>query len=330
MKPSIETISIIGAGALGGAYASIFHDMDNRCVSFIASGDRFERLVREGLIVNGRIYHIPVFQPEDLLPPADLIIVAVKHNQLNDAIREMKNRVGCETTIISIMNGIESETEIGAAYGMEKVLYAVSVGIDGVREGNQVNFKKRGKIFFGEAKNFIISDRVKRVQALFDRAGIPYETPPDMIRVLWWKFMINVGINQASAVLRAPYSVFQTSQEARDLMESAMQEVIILAEKEKIPLSKEDIKNWESVLSGLNPEGKTSMLQDVEANRKTEVGMFAGKVIELGMRHHIPTPVNQRLFDIIRAMEGNARCGSFLPVRAQNKDRRNLTLSDAD
>ena len=311
MKPSIETISIIGAGALGGAYASIFHDRDNRCVSFIASGDRFERLMREGLIVNGRLYHIPVFQPEDLLPPADLIIVAVKHNQLNDAIREMKNTVGYETTIISIMNGIESETDLGAAYGMEKVLYAVSVGIDGVREGNRVNFKKRGKIFFGEARNFIVSDRVKRVQDLFDRAGIPYETPPDMIRVLWWKFMINVGINQASAVLRAPYSVFQTSQEARDLMESAMQEVIILAEKEKIPLSKEDIKNWESVLSGLNPEGKTSMLQDVEANRKTEVGMFAGKVIELGRRHHIPTPVNQRLFDIIKEMEGNARFGSF-------------------
>ncbi len=49
--------------------------------------------------------------------------------------------------------------------------------------------------------------------------------------------MINIGVNQASAVLRAPYSVFQTSQEARDLMESAMQEVIMLAEKEKVQLS---------------------------------------------------------------------------------------------
>jgi 2-dehydropantoate 2-reductase len=44
----------------------------------------------------------------------------------------------------------------------------------------------------------------------------------------------------------------------------------------------EDIKNWEKVLFGLNPEGRTSMLQDVEAHRKTEVEMFAGKVIELG------------------------------------------------
>ena len=300
----IETISVIGAGALGGAYASFFHDMDNHCVSFIASGDRFERLRREGLIVNGKHYNIPVLRPEDMLPPSDLIIVAVKHNHLNYAIREMKNRVGQETTIISIMNGIESEMKIGAAYGVGKVLYAVSVGIDGLREGNRVNFKKRGKIFFGEARNPFISDRVRRIQNLFDRAGIISETPPDMIRILWWKFMINVGINQASAVLRAPYSVFQTSQEARALMESAMQEVIMLADKEGVQLSKKDIKNWETVLFGLNPEGKTSMLQDVEAHRKTEVEMFAGKVIELGMRHNVPTPVNQKLFDMIKEIEG--------------------------
>ncbi len=305
MKPLIETISVVGAGALGGAYASIFHDMESHCVSFVASGDRYERLRREGLIVNGKLYDIPVFEPEDLSPPSDLIIVAVKHNQLNDAVREIKNRVGPDTTIISIMNGIESETRIGAAYGMEKVLYAVAVSIDGLRDGNRVNFRNRGKIIFGEAKNPFISRRVKRVQDLFDRAGIPYETPPDMIRILWWKFMINAGINQASAVLRAPYSAFQTSREARDLMESAMQEVIMLAQREKVQLSSEDIKNWETVLFGLNPEGKTSMLQDVEAHRKTEVEMFAGKVIELGRRHNIPTPVNQKLFDMIREIEGN-------------------------
>jgi 2-dehydropantoate 2-reductase len=304
MKPFIETISIIGAGALGGAYASIFYDMDNHSVSFVASDDRFERLSKEGLIVNGKLYNIPVFKPEDLLPPSDLIIVAVKHNQLNDAIHEMKTRVGHETTIVSVMNGIESEMKIGAAYGMEKVLYAVSVSLDGVRDGNRVNFRQRGKIIFGEAKNHFISDRVNRVQDLFDRAGIIYETPPDMIRILWWKFMINVGINQTSAVLRAPYSVFQTSKEARDLMDSAMYEVILLAEKERVQLSIEDIKNWETVLYGLNPEGKTSMLQDIEAHRKTEVEMFAGKVIELGKRHNVPTPVNQKLFDRIKEIEG--------------------------
>jgi len=54
----------------------------------------------------------------------------------------MKIGVGRETTIISIMNGIESEVKIGAAYGMEKVLYAVSVGI------NPERILKTGKRFF--------------------------------------------------------------------------------------------------------------------------------------------------------------------------------------
>ncbi|MHB9097423.1 MAG: ketopantoate reductase family protein [Syntrophales bacterium] len=303
MKSSIETVAIVGAGALGGAYASMFHAMDSRCVSFVAGGDRFERLNRDGLIVNGRRCSIPVIRPEDLSPPSDLVIVAVKHHHLGDAVREMKNRIGPETTIISVMNGIESEARIGDAYGREKVLTAVSVGIDALREGNRLNFKSRGRIVFGEARNPAVSERVKRVQDLFDKAGIIHETPPDMVRTLWWKFMINVGINQASAVLRAPFSVFQTSPEARDLMASAMREVILLAEKEKVPLSEEDIGNWETVLANLNPAGKTSMLQDVEACRKTEVEMFAGKVIELGERHHIPTPVNRRLFDSIRRIE---------------------------
>jgi len=50
-----------------------------------------------------------------------------------------------------------------------------------------------------------------------------------MIRMLWWKFMFNVGINQASAVMRAPYGVFQSDPTAQALMETLMEEVLSLA-----------------------------------------------------------------------------------------------------
>jgi 2-dehydropantoate 2-reductase len=290
---------------MGAAYASVFYDMDSKGISFIAGGERFERLCREGLIVNGKHYPIPVFQPEDRSPPADLLIVAVKYHHLDNAIRDMEHRIGDETAIVSVMNGIESEERIGAVYGMNKVLYAVSVGIDAVRVGNRVSYANQGKVLFGEARNPFPTERVKRIQALFDRAGITCETPPDMIRTLWWKFMINVGVNQASAALRAPYAVFQTSQEARRIMESAMREVVVLAREVGVHLSEADIDNWRAILAGLNPHGKTSMLQDVEAGRKTEVEMFAGKVIELGRLHDVPTPVNEELYDIIRNIEAS-------------------------
>lgn len=290
---------------MGASYASIFHMMKSNCVTLIAGGERFKRLTEEGFFVNGKHYLIPVAAPDDPRPPADLLIVAVKHHHLDKAIRDIKNMVGDKTIIMSVMNGIDSEEQIGRAYGMDRVLYAVAVGMDALKEGNTVTYTRQGKIFFGERENDVVTERVKRVQALFDRAGIAYEMPPDMIRILWWKFMINVGTNQASAALRAPYGVFQRSPEARDLMESAMREVMALAAKANIHLFEEDIQNWYTVLSGLSPEGKTSMLQDVEAGRKTEVEMFAGKVIELGRRYNVPTPVNQKLFETIKQIEAS-------------------------
>ena len=303
MKKPIETVSIIGAGAVGAAYASILHEMDRHCVSLVAGGDRGRRLRKEGLMVNGKHYLIPVFLPEDLSKPSDLVMVAVKHHHLDEAIRDVKNRVGAETTIMSVMNGIESEEQIGAVYGMRKVLYAVTMGIDALREENRVTYTTQGKLFFGEARSAVPAERVARVQAFFEKAGIIYETPSDMIRILWWKFMVNVGINQTSVLLRAAYSVFQTSQEARNLMESAMREVLMLSEKAGVNLSEEDIGKFGIVLQRLSPQGKTSMLQDIEARRKTEVEMFAGKVIELGKRLDVPTPINQKLFNAIRKME---------------------------
>jgi len=300
---SIQNISLIGTGAMGSFYASKLFDMDRNCISLIADGERYERLREKGFYVNNRQYILPVIRPDDAAPPSDLVIVAVKHHHLPKAVADIKRRVGEKTIIMSVMNGIDSEEQLGAAYGMEKILYAVAVGIDALREDNRLTYTTQGKLFFGEAKNPVISERVKDVQALFDSAGIAYETPVDMIRILWWKFMINVGINQASAVLGAPYSAFQTSQEARELMESAMKEVMAIAGEAKVDLSEKDIENWYSVLSGLSPEGKTSMLQDVEARRKTEVDMLAGKVIELGKRYDIPTPVNQKILETIKKIE---------------------------
>jgi 2-dehydropantoate 2-reductase len=303
MNNPIETVAIVGAGALGAAYAGIFYDKDKSCISFVAAGDRYERLRQHGVIVNGKQYSIPVLSPDDLSAPSDLVIVAVKDQHLQAAIQDMKNRVGEQTTIMSVMNGIESEEQIGAVYGMEKVLYAIVVGIDALRVGNKVNYVNQGKIFFGEAQNTILTERVKRVQMFFNKMGINYETPSDMIRSIWWKFMVNVGINQASAVLRASYSVFQTAPEAVKLMQSAMHEVILIADKKGIKLSDVDIEQFTKVLAGLNPLGKTSMLQDIEAGRKTEVEMFGGKVIELGRKLGVPTQVNEKLFKTIRKIE---------------------------
>ncbi len=299
----IRKISIVGAGAMGAAYASMFTDAVGFSVSFVARGERYERLKNKTLTVNNRLYNVPVIHPDKVSEPADLILVALKHHHLDGAVDDIAALVGKDTAILSVMNGLESEETIGAVCGMDKLVYAIAVGIDAVREDDRFTYANPGKIIFGPIGNGGHGPHLDRIAEALNRAGIPNEVPTDMMRAMWWKFMINVGINQASAVLRATYGVFQASPDAQALIRSLMEEVVALAQKAGIGLTEEDIDEWEIIMHRLSSTGKTSMLQDVEAGRKTEVEIFAGKVVDLGNHYRVPTPVNETLQRIIKVIE---------------------------
>jgi 2-dehydropantoate 2-reductase len=299
----IQKVAVLGAGAMGAYFVTRFFDNPFFETTLIAKGERYEKLKANGIVVNGKQYNIPVINPETATEPVDLLIVALKHHHLKEAVHGLEKLVGDSTTIISVMNGLESEEYIGSIYGMGKMLYAISTGIDALRVGNQTVYTSPGIHSFGEAKNETITPKVRRVQVAFEKAGINYKTPVDMIRALWWKLMVNVGVNQASAVTRMPFKVFQTNPDAQALMEVLMREVVTLANAEGVNLTEQDITDWYPIMNQLSPQGKTSMLQDIDARQKTEVEVFSGRVITLGKKHNIPTPVNLTVFQIIRVLE---------------------------
>lgn len=300
---TIQKVYLSGLGAIGSSYAARLYETDPNLVTVVADQPRIDRYRRDGIVVNGKEYPLNFITPEATPGPADLILIAVKQHHLGESIKALRNFVGEGTIILSLLNGITSEAVIGEAYGMEKLLYSFVVGTDAVRVGTKVSFSKLGKIVFGERLNREYSPKVEAVRELFDRAKIPYEIPEDMLRELWWKFMMNVGVNQVSALLRAPYGVFQKVGEARELMEMASREVILLSERLGINLTEADLQNCIKILDTLRPEGKTSMLQDVEAGRKTEVEIFAGTVSQLGREHGIATPINDFLLRAIHTIE---------------------------
>lgn len=301
----IPRVCIVGPGAMGAFYYSKFYNAQSASVSFVAGGERKKRLEANGLVINDQHLPAKVTDISETGPTADLIILAVKYHHLDQAITDMKNQVSGNTRILSVMNGIDSEELLIRAFGEDKVLYAVALGIDALRQDNTVRYTQEGTLYFGELTNPELSDRAQQVSRYLDLAGIVYHIPEDMGRVLWWKYMINIGVNQVSAALRAPFGVFQKTSETRDLMDMAMQEVREVARAEGINLTREDIDNWHEILYTLSPRGRTSMCQDVEAGRKTEVEMFAGKLIEVGARHNLALPVNTVLFKLIRTIEQN-------------------------
>ena len=98
---------------MGAAYAAMFSQVKGLSVSFVARGERFRRLSEGPLNINGSPYVIPVIHPDRVQDPADLILVALKHHHLSEALPDIKAVCGSSTTILSVMNGLESEEIIG-------------------------------------------------------------------------------------------------------------------------------------------------------------------------------------------------------------------------
>ena len=124
-----------------------------------------------------------------------------------------------------------------------------------------------------------------------------------MLRGLWFKFMCNVGENLTCALLGIPYGSFRVSEHANALRRAAMEEVMAVANAKGINLDKSDMERQEEAIKRITFHNKPSTLQDLEAGKKTEIEMFAGKMISLGQELGIPTPLNWMFYQGIRVLE---------------------------
>ncbi|URZ06894.1 ketopantoate reductase family protein [Clostridium felsineum] len=302
MLNRINNISIVGMGAVGCAFGKKLYDLNPENFKVIVDDKRKERYIKNGFRINGVKYDFKYVSPSDDLEKDDLIIIAVKYSQLKEAMDQIRNYVGENTIILSFLNGISSEEEIGKVYGMDKLLHSFCA-VDAVRKGNEVYTSDKGKVIFGQKENENKYEKIELVKKLFNSAKINYEVPDNIVYAMWSKFMLNASINPVSALLKANYRVFQENKYARDIMLSVMMEVIKLSEKIGINLKIEETNKWLKVLDQCEPQGKTSMYQDILMGRKTEIDMLSGVVCNLGEKYGIDTPVSKTLFNMIKAIE---------------------------
>ena len=305
----IHTVALIGLGAMGAYFAPRLYEEFGDNFRVIAGGDRKKRLEENGIVINGTRRYFPVVDPKECGEPADLVIIAVKGYGLDQAIEDIRNQVGENTVILSVLNGVDSEQRVIEAYGEDKVLYSYMRVSVVMKDGCTSYDPALGNIHFGEKLNEegAYTDRVLAVKEVFDRCGITNIIDPDMIKGIWFKFMCNVGENLTCALLGIPFGVFRTSDHANAIRRKAMEEVVLIAQELGVDLGKEDMDRQESTLMALPFQNKPSTLQDLEAGKWTEIDMFAGTVIEYGRKLGIATPVNEMFYHAIHVLE--EKCG---------------------
>lgn len=299
----IETVNIIGLGALGMLYGSVMEaNLGPGHVSFVMDADRYERHKDESYKINGTPVSFRKVKTEDA-QPCDLVIVAVKYTDLDSALDTMKTSVGEDTLIVSVMNGISTEEIIGAHYGKERVIHSVAQGMDAMHFGTELIFSKSGALHIG-ITDPAMQEQLDRLIEFFDRVGQPYIVEDDIIYRMWSKFMVNVGINQTCMIYNTDYEGVLTDGTAEYMtLVSAMREVILLANAEGVPVTEQDLKDYLDLMRSFNPKATPSMGQDRINGRRSEVELFAGTIIRMAEEHDIPVPANTFIYRRVQEIE---------------------------
>ena len=295
----IKNILICGIGAVGSIYADKIQTFAKDNLRVLVDEARMEKYTKNPVVFNGRELYFNYVLPQETDFKADLIIIATKFSGLLDARNNIENFVKDDTVILSLLNGVTSEEILAEKYGEDKLLLSYFIGHSAIREGRNITHDDVNTIVFGDKNNSLTSENVKRVKEFFRKARINFEIPIDMTYSLWLKYMLNVSANQSTAILRMTFGEMLENKKFMDFAVNVMKEVQAVAKAEGVKNTDDMIEKTVKHLQTMMPEGKTSMLQDVEAGRKTEVDMFAGTMVKLGAKHNIPTPYNKILKELV-------------------------------
>lgn len=301
----INTAAVVGVGAIGSFFADKLDLALGESFKVIAGGERAERLKKDGLVINGRQRYFHIASPEQKGEFIDFIIIIPKMTGLKQALKDAENYIGPDTIIMTPLNGVESEETAAEVYGWDRMVYSL-MRLSSVKNGNVVSFNPDiSFVEFGEKTNDEnnLSEKVLRIRELFDRAGIRYKNPEDMLKAIWEKFVCNVSENQVAAVLNIPFGAWASCPDANALRIMTAAEVIEIANKKGIMIDKNYAVNHLEYLDKVPHSNKPSTLQDILAGRKTEVDMFAGTIIKLGKETGVPTPFNEFLYHAIKVLE---------------------------
>lgn len=289
----VRNVALIGLGAIGTLYAAKISAREPDALRIIADSARLARFRAAPPSFNGTRLDLNYVTPDHPGPPADLILVAVKSTGLAASFPAIAPFLGEQTQILPLLNGITAQDTLAETFGWSRVLYGFVYCESSMRTGHAVVQDGASKIVFGEAANTPPAPRVRAVGDCFERLGLKYDIPADMRVAQWRKYILNIGINQAQAILRKPNRELQQNPAAMQLARNLMDEAAAVAAALGIPKA-DEIPPWaESVIRAASPDNQTSMLQDVEAGRPPETDLFAETVCRLGRQLGIPTPANE-------------------------------------
>jgi 2-dehydropantoate 2-reductase len=307
---------IAGAGALGSVFGG-FLRRDGLDVTLLGRPPHLDAIAAGGLRIKG-IWGNHLVRDlrlcssvSELTAPFEAILVTVKSFDTAAMAESVAPLLAPGGVMISLQNGLGNLEALEACAGPERaigarVIFGAIVTAPGhvrvtvIADPTAVGAREPGRHLGRDA-------RAREWAERFDHAGVPSVYTEKLTSLLWAKAFYNAALNPLGALLGVHYGALPDHPDSRALMDSVIDEAFAVARADGVDLPWHDASAYrEEFYRRLVPstaDHRSSMLQDLERGRRTEIDAINGEVWRRGARHGMATPVNETLTRLIHLAE---------------------------
>ncbi|MEM7119013.1 MAG: 2-dehydropantoate 2-reductase [Chloroflexota bacterium] len=299
-------VTIFGVGALGSLFGYRLHPhadawLYGQWAAQIAT-------VRErGLVVeelDGSVSaprRLQMTSRLDEVPSSDVVIVLVKSQQTTAVSPLIAQILKPDGLVITLQNGLGNGDKLAAIVGAERVCQGITAQGATMLGAGRVRHAGNGVTHMARAG--LDSDLVNRVAALLEECGIKTAVVDNADSLIWGKLAVNAAVNPLTALLELPNGALPHDPLLLRLLSAAANEVAALASAQQITLPYPDAPAHVIRICELTTTNHSSMLQDMRRGAKTEIEAICGAITAVGQNLRIPTPVNKRLWQLVKQKE---------------------------
>lgn len=298
-------IAVIGAGAMGCLYGAHLAGTGEEVCLVDIWEEHVSAINRQGLTISSesgdRTVRLKAVTDVSSVGQVDLILFFVKSYSTGEAARSALGLLKEGTFCLTLQNGIGNVEKLAEIMGPDRVLAGTSAFGGTLLGPGRIRHAGSGTTMLGELSGKT-THRLEELVGVFQRAGLRPAISDNIQGVLWTKLMVNVGINAITALTRVKNGELLEIPHLEELMGMAVAEALAVAGRKNIKLVSPDPLEHVKNIARATGQNISSMRQDVEKGRITEIDVINGAVCREGELLGIPTPVNRVLTMLIKAV----------------------------
>lgn len=304
---------IMGAGALGSVFGGLLAERGHE-VTFVGTDEHLIALQKHGLRITGiwgdhRLKRLTAYYgTQGLTGTFDVVLLSVKSYHTAEVTQQTLPFIHQDSLVFSIQNGLGNWEAIASAVGWNRTVGArIIFGAQIETPGTARVTVYADKVLIGSPSGSADRDKIQLVCDHLNDAQIPSSLCDDIESHLWGKVLYNCSLNPLGAILNMPYGALRDVPELLDIIHQIIREIFAVAKAKGIRLLYNGPEDYYQTLLEVQipptASHRSSMLQDMEKGRLTEIDALNGAIGVYGRQLSVPTPVNDVITAIIKGLQ---------------------------